>query len=58
MFDEPRGLRHYDQPFLRNFETAQAEGRAFDEANANRRMRLDDHMLVRAVGAVVVLAQV
>ncbi len=33
VFDDSRGLRHYDQAFLRNFETAQAEGRAFDQAN-------------------------
>ncbi len=33
VFDDPRGLRNYDQSFLRNFETAQAEGRAFDQAN-------------------------
>jgi long-chain acyl-CoA synthetase len=33
VFDEQRGLRHYDQDFLKNFETAQAEGRAYDQAN-------------------------
>ncbi len=33
VFDDSRGLRHYDQAFLKNFETAQAEGRAFDQAN-------------------------
>lgn len=31
IFDNPRGLRHYDQEFLHNFETIQAKGRDFDQ---------------------------
>ncbi|MCP5065008.1 MAG: long-chain fatty acid--CoA ligase, partial [bacterium] len=33
IYDEPRGLRHYDQPFLSDFESLQDKGRAFDQAN-------------------------
>jgi len=34
IYDEPRGLRHYKQEFLHNFESIQALGRDFDQANA------------------------
>jgi long-chain acyl-CoA synthetase len=33
IFDDPRGLRHYDQDFLEPYERVQDEGRAFDKAN-------------------------
>ena len=33
LFDDPRGMRHYDYPFLRSIEAAQALGREFDGAN-------------------------
>jgi long-chain acyl-CoA synthetase len=33
IFDDSRGMRHYDQDCLEPFESAQAEGRAFDQAN-------------------------
>ncbi len=33
IFDDPRGLRHYDQPFLHNYESVQALGRDYDNAN-------------------------
>jgi long-chain acyl-CoA synthetase len=33
VFDDARGLRHYDQDFLEPYEGVQAEGRAYDQAN-------------------------
>jgi long-chain acyl-CoA synthetase len=33
VYDDPRGLRGYDAPFLKSFATVQAEGRAFGEAH-------------------------
>ena len=33
LFSDPRGLRHYDQPFLRAFEDVQAGGRDYEAAN-------------------------
>jgi long-chain acyl-CoA synthetase len=30
IFHEPRGLRHYDEPFLHAFEAVQQQGRSFD----------------------------
>jgi long-chain acyl-CoA synthetase len=30
LYDDPRGLRHYDQPFLRDLERHAEEGRAYD----------------------------
>ena len=33
IFDDPRGLRHYDMPFLVSFDAVQAEGREFAAAN-------------------------
>ena len=31
LFDDPRGLRHYDQPFLHAYEAVQERGRRFDQ---------------------------
>ena len=33
IFDDPRGLKHYDKPFLKSFEEVQAAGRDFDAAH-------------------------
>lgn len=33
IYDDPRGLRHYDQPFLHALTDIQQRGRAFDRAN-------------------------
>ncbi len=33
IYEDPRGLRHYDQPFIHSLETIEANGRAFDKAN-------------------------
>ena len=33
VFDDARGMRHYDQDFLHQFEAVQTEGRAYAEAN-------------------------
>jgi len=33
VYDDGRGLRHYEQTFLRAFDDVQAEGRAYDQAN-------------------------
>ncbi len=33
LFGDPRGMRHYDFPFLSSIEKAQAAGREFDKAN-------------------------
>jgi long-chain acyl-CoA synthetase len=33
IFDDPRGLKHYDKPFLKSFEEVQAAGREFDAAH-------------------------
>jgi len=30
VYDDPRGLRHYDQDFLHDFESIEEQGRAFD----------------------------
>ena len=35
IFDDPRGLRHYDQPFLHNFEDIQRQGQAFNQQNVD-----------------------
>ncbi|MFQ5953628.1 MAG: AMP-binding protein [Kiloniellales bacterium] len=32
-YDDRRGMRHYDQPFLHDFEDVQERGRAFDQAH-------------------------
>jgi long-chain acyl-CoA synthetase len=32
IFSDPRGLRHYDQPFLHEYETVQRRGREFTKA--------------------------
>ena len=34
IFDDPRGLQHYDLPFLKSFDAVQTAGRDFDEAHA------------------------
>src|SRR5215472_4817597 len=34
VFDDPRGLQHYDMPFLRSFDAVQAAGRDFVIAHA------------------------
>jgi long-chain acyl-CoA synthetase len=34
VFDDPRGLQHYDMPFLRSFDAVQAAGRDFGSAHA------------------------
>ena len=34
VFDDPRGLQHYDIPFLRSFDAVQAAGRDFGGAHA------------------------
>jgi long-chain acyl-CoA synthetase len=34
VFDDPRGLRHYDLPFLKSFDEVQAAGRDFAAAHA------------------------
>ena len=34
VFDDPRGLRHYDLPFLKSFDELQAAGRDFAAAHA------------------------
>ncbi len=34
IFDDPRGLRHYDFPFLHDFEKVQESGREFDKSHA------------------------
>jgi long-chain acyl-CoA synthetase len=34
IFDDPRGLQHYDMPFLSSFDKVQAAGRAFDGDHA------------------------
>src|SRR5215469_8965653 len=34
VFDDPRGLQHYDVPFLRSFDAVQAAGRDFGGAHA------------------------
>jgi len=34
VFDDPRGLQHYDMPFLRSFDAVQAAGRDFGGAHA------------------------
>ncbi len=33
IFDDPRGLKHYDMPFLKSFEAVQTAGRDFDAAH-------------------------
>ena len=33
IYDDSRGMRHYDQPFLGDFDDLQAQGRAFDQEN-------------------------
>jgi long-chain acyl-CoA synthetase len=33
IFDDPRGLRNYDHPFLHNFEDVQEKGRQYDADN-------------------------
>ena len=33
IYDDPRGLRHYDQDWLWNFEDVQAKGREYDRAH-------------------------
>ncbi|MCB1904995.1 MAG: AMP-binding protein, partial [Gammaproteobacteria bacterium] len=33
LYDDPRGMRHYDFPFLDSIEQAQKLGREFDQAN-------------------------
>ncbi len=33
IFDEPRGLRHYNQPFLHDYEKVLQRGHEFDQAN-------------------------
>ena len=33
VFDDDRGMRHYDQPFLHSYDSVQARGREFDAAN-------------------------
>jgi long-chain acyl-CoA synthetase len=35
IYDDPRGLREYDYPFLKSFEEAQAEGRAWAATHPN-----------------------
>jgi long-chain acyl-CoA synthetase len=30
VYDDPRGMRHYEQPFLHSYEVIQAQGRAYD----------------------------
>ena len=35
IFDDPRGLRHYDQPFLHNFEDIQRQGQEFNQQNVD-----------------------
>jgi len=35
IFDDPRGLRHYDQPFLHNFEDVQRLGQEFNQQNVD-----------------------
>jgi len=34
IFDDPRGLRHYDFPHLHSFESIQQKGREFDQSHA------------------------
>jgi long-chain acyl-CoA synthetase len=34
VYDDPRGLQHYDMPFVRSFEAVQAAGRDFGRAHA------------------------
>ncbi|MBM3573326.1 MAG: long-chain fatty acid--CoA ligase, partial [Alphaproteobacteria bacterium] len=33
IYDDPRGMRHYNQPFLRSYEQVLQDGRSFDRAN-------------------------
>ena len=35
IYDDTRGLRHYDQPFLHHYEKIQQQGREFAEQHAN-----------------------
>ena len=35
IFDDPRGLRHYDQPFLHNFEDIQRQGREYNQKHGD-----------------------
>lgn len=35
VYDDPRGLRDYDQPFVMSFEALQEKGRAYNKANPN-----------------------
>jgi long-chain acyl-CoA synthetase len=35
IYSDPRGLRHYDQPFLKSFADTQEMGRAYDRENPN-----------------------
>ena len=34
LYDDPRGMRHYDQPFLHSYASVQERGKAFARANA------------------------
>lgn len=35
IFDDTRGLRHYDYPYLHNYDEVQKSGREFDKTHAN-----------------------
>jgi long-chain acyl-CoA synthetase len=35
IFDDPRGLRHYDQPFLHNFEDIQRQGQEYNQQHGD-----------------------
>ncbi len=35
VYDDPRGMRHYDQPQLMSYDALAAKGRAYDAAHAN-----------------------
>ena len=51
IFDDPRGLQHYDMPFLNSFDEVQAAGRDFDGASCRLSRGRDREGRARRSGA-------
>ena len=51
VYDDPRGMRHYDQPFLHSYKSVQEQGRAFAADNPAHY----DKQVARGTGADVAI---
>ncbi|MDE0455769.1 MAG: AMP-binding protein [Chromatiales bacterium] len=51
VYDDPRGMRHYDQPFLHSYRSVQEQGRAFAADNPAHY----DEQVARGTGADVAI---